>query len=159
MCAFLSFMTFLLYFSGGHLWFNGLRFCCKLRDDDHAGNHETSPPFFCQIDTPLACLYYDALPCVFFLFVPRNRSSTAMPHVFPSLDYACTHLVVQYTIKNSQDTMIALSRAPTRAANNGTYAIDNDCYVKMFCFWGGDFLECPNDDITRQASHNILSVL
>ena len=77
------------------------------------------------------------------------------------LHYACAHLVVQYTIKSGQSTMIALSRAPTRAAKKiVTYAIDNDCFVTVL-FWGGGIstLEYANDVITRHASHNIISVI
>ena len=113
----LSFIYDFTYFSSaGLLWFDGFRFCCQLLYDDLASNHETPPPFFCQIDTRLACLYYDALPFVFFCSCRRIK-------VVPlcctcCLHYACAHLVVQYTLKNGHATMIALSRAPTRAANS-----------------------------------------
>ena len=106
---------------------------------------------------------YDFPPCFLLLgFYGLTAFISAVKCMISiRLHYACAHLVVQYTIKKGQSTMIALSRAPTRAAKKiVTYAIDNDCFVTVL-FWGGGIstLEYANDVITRHASHNIISVI
>ena len=57
----------------GLLRFDGLRLCGQLLDDDLASNHETPPPYFCQIDTRLTCLYYYA--CIVVSFLVRGEKS------------------------------------------------------------------------------------
>ena len=62
--------------------------------------------------------------------------------------------------KNGHATMIALSRASTRAANNAGLRNWQWLLCRGALFFGGiSTPECANDGITRRASHYIISVV
>ena len=93
------------------------------------------PPLFCQIDTRLACLSSD-VPLFFFC---SCRKIKVVPLCWTCcLHYACTHLVVQYTIKKwscYHDRLVTSTN--TRCKRCWLTRLTIIVLLRCITFWGG----------------------